>query len=93
MTLKLIIDGQEKLFVMGSFIPARLVREAIQAQMKLQTEDVVVEDLDVVIDIVRRAFNKQFTIDQFYDGLDSRELYKTLGSVINFLITGETNTH
>ncbi|MDA3732107.1 hypothetical protein PBV87_11495 [Niameybacter massiliensis] len=94
MTLTLNINNEEKLFVIGSFVPARVFRQAVQAQRILSKEDISEEDLDLVVGIVVNAFSNQFTIDELYDGLDARSFLSTITNTITTIINGVTNdTH
>lgn len=94
MTLTLNIDNKERLFVIGSFVPARVFRQAVQAQRILNKEDVSEEDLDLVVSIVVNAFGNQFTIDDLYDGLDARSFLPTVTDTITTIINGvTTDTH
>lgn len=93
MRIGLLINKEEKVFV-ADFVPARIFRQAIQAQKILNKEDITEEDLDLVVSIVVNAFGKQFTLDQFYDGLDARYLLKTITDTITGIISGVTqDTH
>lgn len=93
MTIELFLEGQIKRFV-ADFIPARIFREAIQAQKILNKETITEDDLDIVIQLVVNVYGKQFTVDEFYDGTDVRKMLKVITDTITFVVSGVSgDTH
>lgn len=84
MKLSLLIDGQEKTFN-APFISARMLRAAIALSEKLKT--ITVETLDEMVHFAVDVFGKQFTFDEFYDGVHAPEMIDTLTEVIH-AVTG-----
>lgn len=93
MNLKLKIDGQEKTFV-SEFIPARAFRKVLEMNRRINFNDLAPEEMDEIVELIRSVFNKEFTIDQFYDGLPVHELQFKMKEVfltINGMTTGESS--
>jgi len=88
MKITLRIDGQNKEFVQ-EFIPARMFRKTMEIQAKLG-KGFNEKDLDSTVSFMVDVFGNQFTIDQFYDGLDARNLVKTVVGIINEIVEGSS---
>ncbi|WP_156203389.1 phage tail assembly chaperone G [Candidatus Syntrophocurvum alkaliphilum] len=85
MQITLLIDGKEKTFV-SDFISARMMRRTIEISQSINFEQISVDELDLMVEFLVQLFNKQFTLDDVYDGLPSKELVPTLISCINEVV-------
>ena len=81
------IEGKEKTFTTG-FISTRKFREALKMHKKLQ-DGIDEKGLDELVEFVAGTFNNQFTIDEVYDGLESKKLLPTVLDVIEEVIGDE----
>lgn len=94
MKVSLFIDGKEKTFYSPNFISGRIGREAADLEEKYlinqngKFEETQTEVLDIFVDFLCRAFGNQFTADEFYDGIDSRVMYKTIPAFFKYVSTG-----
>lgn len=86
MKITLRIDGKDKTFS-TDFIPGRIFRQAIEISVKVDFRNLKPETLDTLVDFVVDAYNKQFTRDEFYDGIDARNFVTTILDTVN-QITG-----
>lgn len=93
MNIVLKIEGKERTFV-ADFISARMMRKTIEISKSINFNDMSVEELDIMVDFLVQLFAKQFTIDDVYDGLSSKELVPTLINCINEVVgdLGEVTT-
>lgn len=81
MQVKLVINEEERIFV-ASFIPARAFRKLLEIRKNMDLVNLTAEQLDEIVGLISNSiFKSQFTIDEFYDGLDSRELLPIVGKV------------
>ncbi len=81
MEMTLLIEGEKKNFKLPAFIPAVIFRKSIQfAQMMDDSSDnldpAVLEQL--VTFIANDIYAGQFTPDQFWEGVDSRDFMSAL---------------
>lgn len=90
MKIVLRIDGKEKTFL-ADFISARMMRRTIEISKGINFEDISVDELDTMVEYLVQLFGKQFTIDDVYDGLPSKELIPKLIQCINEVV-GEMGT-
>lgn len=86
MKLELVIQKKKKEFTTG-FIPGRLYRKTLEMQKRIGI-DVDAETLDAMVEYVVDLFNKQFTVDDFYDGIDARKIIGTIISCIDEIVSG-----
>ncbi|MEH7458522.1 hypothetical protein V7183_15235 [Bacillus sp. JJ1127] len=84
MKLTLQIDGEKKTFNMPEFIPARLIRQA--PELADIPNNPGPEDMDKMVQYVTKVYGQQFTVDQYWDGVDARKFLATTSEVINALI-------
>lgn len=68
----------------------RIFREAIALSKRKEINDVTPEVLDELLVFVVKAFDKQFTIDDLYDGIYANKLIDTVSETIQFVINGTT---
>ena len=69
-------------------IKARMVRKSIEISQDVNFNKLKPEELDVLVQFVVDIFNKQFTIDDVYDGLDADKLITTITECIQGVIGG-----
>lgn len=74
----------------ASFISARMVRRTIEVSSSINFEKLTPEELDKLIDFIVDLFSNQFTRDDVYDGLASRDLIPTITTCINEVVGGMT---
>lgn len=86
-TLQLEIGGKIKTFVAPA-PKARMIRNAIAIAEKLDETNLTTADLDGMADFVVAVFDKKFTVDDLYDGIEADKFASTLLGVINGLMGG-----
>ena len=86
MKVVLRIEGQEKEFVQ-SFVAGRMFRKTLEIQKKL-TERLTPELLDEFVQYSVDLFGNQFTLEEFYDGVDARVIVETILGFVNEIING-----
>jgi len=69
---------------------ARMFREAIAINEKIDFSNLTTEALDDLIGFVCTIYGNQFTIDDVYDGLDADKLVSTLSKSISGVVSGVT---
>jgi len=65
---------------------ARAVRKAIELTKNIDFNDLAPENLDTLVGYVVDLFDKQFTIDDVYDGMDAEQLIPTLMECISSVV-------
>jgi hypothetical protein len=78
-------DKKEKTYTTG-FISARMVRRTIEVSQGVDFDNITPEELDKLIDYIVELFNNQFTRDDVYDGLQSKDLIPTITKCINEVV-------
>jgi hypothetical protein len=86
LTIKLRIAGKEKTLTQD-FISGRMFRRTV-AMQKVLTQKVDETVLDELVNYVVDLFDKQFTLDEFYDGIDSRMIMRTIIDCVNTVTNG-----
>lgn len=90
MQITLRIEGQEKTFTQD-FISGRMFRKAIEMQKHFKKgSDMDENTLDEMAGFVTEAYGKQFSIDEFYDGIQSNQLVTTVTQTINAVVGRST---
>lgn len=84
MKLTLRIDGEKQTFNMPEFIPARLIRQA--PELADIPNNPGPEDMDKMVQFVVKVYDDQFTLDQYWDGVDARKFLATTVEVIDGII-------
>ncbi|PEL80017.1 phage tail assembly chaperone G [Bacillus wiedmannii] len=84
MKLTLRIKKEKKTFNLPDFIPARLIRQA--PELADIPDNPGPEDMDKMVQFVVKVFDEQFTLDQYWDGVDARKFLSTTSEVINTVI-------
>ncbi|QIW22464.1 phage tail assembly chaperone G [Bacillus thuringiensis] len=84
MKLALRIGKENKIFNMPEFISARLIRQA--PELADIPNNPGAEDMDKMVQYVVKVYGEQFTLDQYWDGIDARKFLSTTSEVINAII-------
>ncbi|AJG62017.1 phage tail assembly chaperone G [Bacillus cereus] len=84
MKLTLMINKEKQTFKMPEFIPARLIRQA--PELAEIPNNPGPEDMDKMVQFVVKVYDGQFTLDQYWDGIDARKFLSTTSDVINAII-------
>lgn len=87
MNIDLLIDGKKKTFKLPSFIPGRMVRKAVSFT-NIDTNNISEQTLDEMVEYVGNVYGDKFTIDEFYDGIDSRIMMEVIGDTIQGVVNG-----
>ena len=77
MEIVLKIKGKDKTYTAG-FISARMVRKTIAVSQEINFDNISPEELDKLMDYIVELFRSQFTRDELYDGLASKDLILSL---------------
>lgn len=85
-SLLLEINGKERRFVTPKKIPGVLWRQAAMVGEELESGQMIIADLDSHMQFVCDVFGNQFTLDEFENGIDSRDLIKTIFSTTLFVM-------
>lgn len=85
MDITLKLDNKDKTFT-TSFISARMLRRTIEVSQGVNFDNISPEELDKLIDYVVELFANQFTRDNVYDGLSSKDLIPTITRCINEVV-------
>lgn len=86
MQITLRVNGENKTYT-TDFISARMFRRAIEMQGYFKSGANLDEDtLDELVGFVVEAYGKQFSIDDFYDGIESAKLIPTITQTINAVV-------
>lgn len=91
MEIILKIDKKNKTFK-ADFISARMVRRTIEVSNGINFESLKPEELDKLVDYIVELFGNQFTRDDVYDGLSSKDLLSTITNCINEVVGGMTES-
>lgn len=78
-------DKRDKAYITG-FISARMVRRTIEVSQGVDFDNISPEELDKLIDYIVELFGNQFTRDDVYDGLQSKDLIPTITKCINEVV-------
>jgi hypothetical protein len=79
-------DGTDKTYS-TDFISGKMLRRAMEIRKHLQDIGENPKALSDVYTYFSDAFNKQFTAEDFEDGIDSRVMTETITKYINAIIT------
>lgn len=82
MQITLRIDGKDKIFKQ-EFISGRMFRRTLEIQKLFRVNEEgknVIDEthIDALVDYVVELFGRQFTIDDFYDGVEARKFISTI---------------
>jgi len=84
------INGKNKTYTAG-FISARMVRRTIEVSKEVNFDNILPEELDKLMDYIVELFGNQFSRDELYDGLASKDLIPTITKCINEVV-GEVSS-
>lgn len=90
MQITLNVEGKEKTFESG-FVPAILYREYLKLSKDMDFRRMSEENYNSLIGLMTRAFGTQFTVDEFWNGVDVSKLDKVIAEFIYFLSGGSTD--
>lgn len=77
MNITLLKNGETKTYTQ-LFVSARYMRKAMELRMKMNLNNLSMDDVDTVANFVVDVFDKQFTSDDLFDGLSYDELVDTI---------------
>lgn len=80
------IDGNEKRFVTPKRVKGSLWREAALVAEEIENGELIVADLDSHMLFVCNVFDNQFTLNEFEDGIDARDLVKVIYATAIFVM-------
>ena len=86
MKIDIKIDGHEKTFT-TTFISGLVYRKYIELSEQGALTNLTLESRDKVVELIVEAFNQQFTTDQFWNGIDAREVELVIIQFCNDLRT------
>lgn len=85
MQITLKINGKDKTFTQ-EFISGRMFRRTLEVSKQFQSGNIDEQTLDSVVDYVVELFGKQFTRDEFYDGIEAGKLIPTIVDCVNQVV-------
>ena len=88
MHITLMIDGKEKVFTPGH-VSAKSFLKIMEFDQKINYNDMTIENIKVLAGFVSDVFGKQFSTDEFLEGVKSYELLSTFTKVFIYVRTGE----
>lgn len=88
MKITLRIDGKEKTFI-NDFVSARVFRKALELNEEFKNKSNLVEQLDALAEFVVTVFDKQFTLDELWDGLPTGKFNTELMRIFNEVLALE----
>lgn len=86
LSIELMINGEKKVFT-TSFISAKKLRKTLAISEKIG-KTLTPKDLDEIVEYEVDLYNNQFTVDEFYDGVDASVILKKAVEDINNVING-----
>lgn len=86
LSIKLIIDGKEKVFT-TSFISGKKLRRTLEISDKIG-KSLTPKDLDEMVEYEVDLYEKQFTVDQYYEGIESNVILRKVLEDVNNVING-----
>ena len=78
---------ENKTFETG-FVSGRLLRKTLEISEGVDFNRLKSSELDTLVDFVVEAYDKKFTRDEFYDGVESHELIPTIMGTLDGIISG-----
>lgn len=85
-SIELEINGQIERFVTPKRIKGVLLREASMILEEIDSGESLIADLDTYMQFVCDVFGNQFSIKEFEEGIDARDLMKTITSTCLFVM-------
>jgi len=90
MKINLVIGEAEKTFH-APFVKGLVFRQFIKLRKDHDLNDMNEDTMEKIVELIVEAYNGQFTIDEFWNGIDAREVITTIQAFIQELITGGSN--
>lgn len=88
MHITLYLEGKEKTFTTGHVSAVHLLR-LMKYDQEINYMKMSEDDIKEIVGFIRDVFDKQFTVDEFIEGVKSYELIKTITEVFIFVRSGE----
>ncbi|GGN59309.1 phage tail assembly chaperone G [Oceanobacillus indicireducens] len=85
-SIELEIEGKMQRFVTPKRISGTLLKEAAMISEEINSGNVIVADLDSYMQFVCNVFGNQFTLQEFEEGSDSRDIMKTVNACTLFVM-------
>ena len=70
-------DGEEKTYSQF-FVSSKFMRMALELRKDMNLSNLSVKDVDTVVNFVVEVFDKKFTFDDVYDGLEYDKMIPTI---------------
>lgn len=77
------INGKDKTFK-TNFISARMFKKTEELQRRAENKEDI--DLDEIVQYIVDVYGNQFTVDEFYDGVDVADIFPIYLDTINAVI-------
>lgn len=88
LAIELEINDKVERFVTPKRIKGVLLREATLIMEEIESQNSTIADLDTYMQFVCDVFGNQFTLSEFENGIDARDLMKTV-SACTFFVMGQ----
>lgn len=87
-------DNEVKKTVNRSFVPWKLLKEAVKIAAHLKPEEMTDEDVDALAGLVVAVFGDQVTVEELNNGADISEMVAVLNQIVAIASGGMPNpTH
>lgn len=86
MTLELMINGNKEVFS-NIHVTGMMYRDALYLRHRQVMEVFTPSLLDEMVGFICEVFGNKFTISQFYDGMDKRQIFGAVNNIIDAVIT------
>lgn len=87
MKINLVIGEAEKTFH-APFVKGLVFRQFVKLRKEHDLNDMSDETIDKLVELIVESYNGQFTVDEFWNGIDAREVMSTIQEFIQELVTG-----
>lgn len=85
-TLHVEVNEENKRFVTPKKINGIFWRQAATISDEIETNNVLIADLDGYLQFVCEVFGNQFTIDELENGIDARDILKVVYAICIFVM-------
>ncbi|MHC1749473.1 MAG: phage tail assembly chaperone G [Cellulosilyticaceae bacterium] len=92
MTIELMTNGNPVVYV-STQTTGLMLRKAVQLKIEQEEKGLTVQVLDKLVNFVCEVFGRQFTVQQFYEGLDRNDIFPIINNVMIKVINGDYHTH
>ncbi len=72
-------------------IKAKAFRKSIEIKEKVDFNNMDGAGMDTVVDFIAELYGNQFTRDEFYEGMNAKELIPTISRSVNGILTDVTD--